>query len=95
MEEFKEIKESSKNFFLFRKKMNESPKKFFLFMISIMYLVKKRDLINSPCNDLDKLFVCFSKFKQDVDYITKVIILNNLMQLLYEIKQLLCERTKR
>lgn len=42
MEEFKEIKESSKNFFLFRKKMNESPKKFFLFMISIMYLVKKR-----------------------------------------------------
>lgn len=52
----------------------ESSKEFFLFMTYIMHLVKEKDLIDTPYNDLHKLFGCFSDFKENVDYITEVLI---------------------
>ena len=42
-------------------------------MTYIMHLVKEKDLINTPHNDLHKLFGGFSDFKENVDYTTEVL----------------------
>lgn len=42
-------------------------------MTYIMHLVKEKDLINTPYNDLHKLFGGFSDFKEIVDYTTEAL----------------------
>lgn len=38
-----------------------------------MHLVKEKDLINTPYNDLHKLLGGFSGFKENVDYTTEAL----------------------